>query len=204
MGTITEYIGSQLGNPRGLVGSICCFFMNVTNRVMYRNTVAMASVLPEDKLLDIGFGNGHLLRGLYRKSKCDLYGIDISEDMVRHATKRNAAAFRQGKLHLQTGDCCDLPFEDDFFAAVTSINTVYFWKDTVKGLSEIRRVLKSGGLFFNVLYAKEFLDRLAYTRAGFKKFAPEQLLEAGRLAGFDDIHVKDIVKGKSFAVVYKK
>ena len=26
----------------------------------------------------------------------------------------------------------------------------------------------------------------------------------GRLAGFDDIQVKDIVKGKSFAVVYKK
>ncbi|MBP5156473.1 MAG: class I SAM-dependent methyltransferase, partial [Treponema sp.] len=166
--------------------------------------VAMVDVLPEDKVLDIGFGNGHLLKGLYRKLHSDLYGIDISEDMVRQATKRNAAAFRQGKLHLQIGDCCDLPFEDNFFAAATSINTVYFWKDTVKGLSEIRRVLKPGGAFFNVVYTKESLDKLAYTRTGFKKFVPEQLLEAGKAAGFDDIHVKDIVEGESFAVVCRK
>ncbi|MCR5623496.1 MAG: class I SAM-dependent methyltransferase [Treponema sp.] len=107
-------------------------------------------------------------------------------------------------LHLQIGDCCDLPFEDNFFAAATSINTVYFWKDTVKGLSEIRRVLKPGGAFFNVVYTKESLDKLAYTRTGFKKFELEQLLEAGKAAGFDDIHVKDIVEGESFAVVCRK
>lgn len=57
------------------------------------------------------------------------------------------------------------------FAAVTSINTVYFWNNTVKGLSEIRRVLKLGATFYNVVYTKEWLDKLFYTKKGFQKSA---------------------------------
>ena len=104
----------------------------------------------DDKVMDIGYGNGYLLKYLYKKTKSDLYGIDISADMLKQATERNKTAAKQGKLHLQIGDCCDLPYDDDFFFAVSSINTVYFWRDAVKGLSEIYRVLKAGGSFYNV------------------------------------------------------
>ena len=97
--------------------------------------------------------------------------------MMMQATKKNKEAAKQGKIHLQTGDCCDLGFEDNAFMAITSINTVYFWSDTLKGLSEIYRVLKPGGSFFNVVYTNEFLDRLEYTKKGFKKYEPEQLAD---------------------------
>ena len=33
------------------------------------------------KLLDIGYGNGYLLKLADKKFGCNLYGIDISEDM---------------------------------------------------------------------------------------------------------------------------
>ena len=135
--------------------------MNVVNKVMYQNTVALIRTEPEDKILD-------------------------------------------GKLHLRTGDCCALPYVDNSFAAVSSINTVYFWNDTVKGLSEICRVLKPGKSFYNVVYTKEFLNALAYTQKGFQKFEPEQLTNLGYKAGFEDVQVKDIVKGKSFVVIYTK
>ena len=39
---------------------------------------------------------------------------------------------------------------------------------------------------------------------GFKKFAPEDLVELGKQAGFTDITVTEIAKGRNFAVVYKK
>ena len=32
------------------------------------------------------------------------------------------------------GDCCDLAFDDLSFDVVTTINTIYFWEDTIKGL----------------------------------------------------------------------
>lgn len=171
MSKFTEYIGSQFGNPRGVVGAICCVIMNFINRAMYKNTVSLVNVKSDDKVLDIGFGNGYLLQRLYGQIKCDLYGIDISEDMVTAATARNKTAADAGKLHLQIGDCCDLPFDESSFAAVTSINTVYFWNNTVKGLSEIRRVLKPGATFYNVVYTKEWLDKLSYTKKGFQKSA---------------------------------
>ncbi|MCQ2407877.1 MAG: class I SAM-dependent methyltransferase [Oscillospiraceae bacterium] len=204
MSKFTEYIGSQFGNPRGLIGRICCIIMNVINKAMYKKTVALIDAGPNDKVMDIGYGNGYFLKYLYKKTRSDLYGIDISADMLKRATKTNKEAWKQGKLHLQSGDCCALPYNDSTFIAISSINTVYFWSDTVKGLSEIFRVLKTGGSFYNVVYTKEFLDELAYTKKGFKKFDSKQLVELGKQAGFDHIQVKHIVKGKSFVVIYSK
>lgn len=204
MSKFTEYIGSQFGNPRGFVGKVCCVLMNIINKAMYKNTVSVMNISPDENMLDIGYGNGYLLNCVYKKTKANLYGIDISEDMKIQATKRNKKALRDGKLFLDTGDCCDLKYADDFFEAVTSINTVYFWEDTVKGLSEIYRTLKAGGSFYNVVYTKEWLDKLSYTEKAFKKYGPEELAQFGRTAGFENIQVKDIVKGKSFVVIYTK
>ena len=80
----------------------------------------------------------------------------------------------------------------------------YFWEDTIKGLSEIRRTLKEGGSFYNVVYTKEWLDKLSYTQKGFIKFTPEELTALGRQAGYDNIRVEDIVNGRSFVVIYTK
>ena len=204
MSKFTEYIGSQFGNPRGFVGKVCCVIMNIINNAMYRNTVSLIEVSSNGNILDIGYGNGYLLNCIYKKTKANLYGIDISEDMKIQATKRNRAALHDEKLFLDTGDCCSLKYDDDFFEVVTSINTVYFWEDTTKGLSEIHRTLKDGGSFYNVVYTKEWLDKLSYTEKGFKKFGPEELTEFGRNAGFKNIQVKDIVKGRSFVVIYTK
>ena len=54
-----------------------------------------------------------ILDCLFCNRKSDLYGIDISADMLKQVTERNKAATKQGKLHLQIGDCCDLPYDDD-------------------------------------------------------------------------------------------
>ena len=204
MSKFSEYIGSQFGNPRGFVGKVCCLIMNIINKAMYKNTVSLIGISSDENILDIGYGNGYLLKYVYKKTKTNLYGIDISEDMKAQATKRNKSALNDGKLFLDIGDCCDLKYEDDFFEAVTSINTVYFWEDTIKGLSEIRRTLKEGGSFYNVVYTKEWLDKLSYTQKGFKKFTPEELTALGRQAGYDNIRVEDIVNGRSFVVIYTK
>ncbi|MBQ0064573.1 MAG: class I SAM-dependent methyltransferase [Firmicutes bacterium] len=90
------------------------------------------------------------------------------------------------------------------FDVVTTINTVYFWSDTIKGLSEIYRVLKPGKSFYNVLFTKEYLDTIKYTQIGYKKFEPEELIVAGKQVGFHTVSIREISKGKSFIVIYKK
>lgn len=204
MSKFTEYIGSQFGNPRGFVGKVCCLIMNVINRAMYTKTVSMIDVNACHKVLDIGYGNGYLLKRLDKNKNMQLYGIDISQDMLQAATKRNANAAKAGRLHLEVGDCCDLQYPENSFDAVTSINTVYFWSDTVKGLQEIRRVLAPGASLYNVVYTKEWLDKLSYTKKGFKKFEPDDLVALGKKAGFERIEIKTVMKSKSFMVIYQK
>ena len=204
MSKLTDYIGSQFGNPRGFVGMCCCKIMNIINNRLYKKTVSILKLGKNDNLLDIGYGNGFLLKLADKKFGCQLYGIDISEDMKILAQKRNFEAAKEGRLHLEIGDCCNLSFEDKMFDAVSSINTVYFWNDTVKGLSEIRRCLKEGGQFINVVYTKAWLNHTKMAEKGFKKFEPSELVELGKKAGFENIDVVDVIKNKSFAVVYKK
>lgn len=69
MGKFTEYIGSQFGNPRGIVGKICCIIMNVINNKMYIKTVSMISLPEKSRVLDIGYGNGYLLKLLDKSGK---------------------------------------------------------------------------------------------------------------------------------------
>lgn len=205
MSKFSEYIGLQFKNPKGFVGKICCVIMNVINKEMYHKTVSMIQREKGSKILDIGYGNGYLLQILSKTdNKYDLYGIDISEDMKFEAEKKNKKAISEGRLHLEIGDCCNLSFPNGMFDIITSINTVYFWKNTVKGLSEINRCLADDGIFYNVVYTKEWLDTLSYTEKGFIKFEPTALIKMGYESGFKEVTVQNIVKGKSFVVIYRK
>ena len=204
MSKFTEYISRQFSNPRGFIGRCCCVIMNIINRSMYRRILSLLELNDKANMLDIGCGNGHLIKLAYEKFHADMYGVDISEDMRCEAERRNIDAKKSGKLHLDVGDCCNLPYENEFFDAITSVNTIYFWNDTLQGLKEINRTLKAGGCFYNVVYTKEWLQKLPYTKTGFQFFKPSDLVSMGKKAGFSEISVQDIVKGKSFEMIYKK
>lgn len=204
MKKFTEYIGSQFGNPHGAVGTICCVIMNIINRVMYRKVIAAVNTGSDSKVLDIGYGNGYLLSRLYKKNHGSLYGIDVSEDMLKIASKRNKKGIYDGKINLFLGDCCDLKFDDKTFDFVTSVNTIYFWNNTLKGLKEIYRILGEQGIFFNVVYSKEWLRKLSYTKKGFQFFEKEDYINLGKKAGFSKVIVEEIINGKSYFIRFVK
>lgn len=131
-------------------------------------------------------------------------GIDISEDMIASAIKRNKKAVEQGRVVLSLGDCCNLDFQTEMFDAVTSVNTIYFWSDTVKGLTEINRVLKDRGIFVSAVYSQEWLKKLSYTKKGFKFFSKKDYISDGKKAGFSEVIIEEIVNGKSYIIKYIK
>ena len=155
MSRFSDYWASQCGNPRGVIGKIMTWSMNRANRVIYRGIVDEINIYNDMKLLDIGFGNGYLDKLIYKKGKCFIQGIDISEDMVKLATANNRTVVDNGDMKCDIGDCCDLSYADSSFDVVVTMNTIYFWKDTLEGLREIYRVLKENGIFYRgepVLY----------------------------------------------------
>lgn len=204
MKTISEYIGSQFGKPNGIIGKICCQIMNIMNKSLYNSVIENIDAKEDITVLDIGYGNGYLISRLFRKSHCNIYGIDISKDMEKTAKRRNRKAVTANKLNLFTSDCCSMDFNDNSFDAITSVNTIYFWQDTLKGLTEIHRTLKPNSKFCNAVYSKNWLKKLPYTKKGFSFFEKEDYINLGKQAGFRRISFCDIKKDKSYLVIFEK
>ncbi|MDD6626812.1 MAG: methyltransferase domain-containing protein [Lachnospiraceae bacterium] len=82
--SITNHIRKQL-----------CLIQNVLNRAMYNHATALVILKQGERVLDIGYGNGYLLHKMYRKQEVELYGIDISDDARKMATKKNWKAAKE-------------------------------------------------------------------------------------------------------------
>lgn len=77
----------------------------------------------------------------------DVYGVDISSEVVKLARKRMKNRVDIDKFVV--GDIRDLPFEDIFFDIVISFGTIEHIREQTKACCEAFRVLKPGGLFIS-------------------------------------------------------
>jgi len=98
---------------------------------------------PGENVLDVGCGAGWLSRILARRvPEGRVVGMDISDEMIRHA-RQAAAGFVN--LGFVVGSVDEIPWEPDFFTRAISVESSYYWPDPAKGLREIHRVLVAGG-----------------------------------------------------------
>jgi SAM-dependent methyltransferase len=100
---------------------------------------SLTAHIPEDRarprVLDIGCGTGATLDHLTRYGQP--HGVDLSELPLTFSRKR-------GHRRVLRASATDLPFDSDSFDLVTTLDVVEHLDDDVKGLAEIRRVLKPG------------------------------------------------------------
>ncbi|WP_112662794.1 class I SAM-dependent methyltransferase [Microvirga flavescens] len=95
------------------------------------------------RILEVGVGTG-LALGYYPKT-AEVYGIDLSEAMLRRA---KAKVEKKGLSHvksLQVMDATRLGFPDEMFDAVTAQFIITLVPEPEAALSEFARVLKPGG-----------------------------------------------------------
>ncbi len=137
---------SQPGKPTGIVGRIVGYLMDIYNREDNHWTVSLLNIGETSKVLEIGFGTGLAIAETAKITTHGyVYGIELSETMLKVAQKRNQSAVKLGRVSLQLGNVMALPFEDNYFEIVYSINCIYFWEPPTQGLAEIYRVLKPEG-----------------------------------------------------------
>lgn len=160
--------------------------------------------LPDEKVLDIGFGNGVLINKLTNISEATFYGIDISEDIIKKANDVNRRGIASGRVFLSQGTVTELNFPSEYFDSIYTVNTIYFWNDLSEGLKEINRVLKPGGSFLNVAYTKQWLDKLPYTQYGFMKYEMSDLIKKVEEAGLEVFQIAELKQDVSYCMVIKK
>ena len=134
------------------------------------------SGIPADfagKLLEVPVGTGVLTVPVYKTlPNADITCLDYSESMMAAAQKK-AQMLDISNITFRQGDVGKLPFPDESFDIVLSMNGFHAFPDKEAAYRETFRVLKKGGIFCGCFYiAGEnsrtdwFINHL-YVRKGF-------------------------------------
>lgn len=106
-------------------------------------TIDMMNIRGNERVLDVGCGNGWTVRLLSKMIKNGLVvGIDISPAMIREAVIKSSSICN-AKFYI--GDADYIPYGDKIFDIVLCVETFYYYLNPFKVIYEMRRVLKDGG-----------------------------------------------------------
>jgi SAM-dependent methyltransferase len=99
----------------------------------------LAGVERGQRVLDVGCGPGALIAELVQRG-ADVSAVDPSQQFVEAARARYPSA------DVREAAAEDLPFADDEFDATLAQLVVHFMDDPVRGLREMARVTRDGGV----------------------------------------------------------
>ncbi|PBB65924.1 hypothetical protein CK228_24600 [Mesorhizobium sp. WSM4312] len=142
-GLAPTFIAKQLSWPSGIGGWLVRAGMNRGNARLNSYALDQLQLVPEDRVLEVGFGGGAALPRRLRGTSL-VCGVDRSQDVVKTPCRQFAEAVSAGRAEFHFGTVEDLPLRDSTFEAL-SVHTVYFWQSLEAGSAELARVLVQAG-----------------------------------------------------------
>ena len=116
-------------------------FMGRYSRLLSPQLADLAGVRAGQRVLDVGCGPGALTAELAaRLGPAAVAAVDPSEPFVI------AASARHPGVDIRRASAEELPFEDAAFDAALAQLVVHFMTDPMAGLTQMRRVTRSGGV----------------------------------------------------------
>jgi demethylmenaquinone methyltransferase / 2-methoxy-6-polyprenyl-1,4-benzoquinol methylase len=105
-------------------------------------------------ILDVATGTGDLAIAAMKINPSKISGIDISQNMLEIGRKKIEKKCLKGKIELLQGDSLKIPFDDNSFDVAMVAFGVRNFSDPLKGLSEMRRVVREGGMIMVLEFSK--------------------------------------------------
>jgi ubiquinone/menaquinone biosynthesis C-methylase UbiE len=149
--------------------------LNITQK-----TLCLMELAAGQRVLDLGCGAGWATRLLAQAVAADgassdevmssqaassqVVGLDVSDEMIRLARETS-----QGFSNVQyvCGSALQIPWQDDFFDRVLSVESFYYYPDQDRALEELYRVMAPSGRLFILInlytdnaYSLQWVDKL--------------------------------------------
>jgi ubiquinone/menaquinone biosynthesis C-methylase UbiE len=180
------------------------WWLNRANSTMNNATLEQLHLKPNDRFLEIGFGGGGLLKQILSLQQLQLVaGIDVSQTIAKSAKRRLQSFAIDEKLLIGCGDAEALPFGDETFTCICTVNTLYFWKNRVAAFAECHRTLETGGRLVICFNSKRDLQGWAGHVHGFRLYEVSQVEQLMTDAGFSEIESTtgyDSAQGEFFCI----
>lgn len=121
-------------------------------RGQYKYVLNELQQLDFQKILDVGCGTGEILKSITeRYSFAQLYGLDISEEMLKQANDK-----LKGTATLILGDAENITLETNSFDLLLCTDSFHHYPNPQQAISEFYRVLKHGKFLLIADYWKPF------------------------------------------------
>jgi ubiquinone/menaquinone biosynthesis C-methylase UbiE len=133
-------------------------------------TIRRMDLRPGERVLDLGCGSGWATRLLARlvgegpDGFGQVIGLDVSDEMIREA--RAASKDFDNVLYVW-GSAQQIPWEENFFDKVLSVESFYYYPDQDRALMELFRVMAPRGRLFILInlykdnpYSLQWVDKL--------------------------------------------
>src|SRR5246127_2358826 len=120
--------------------------LNITEK-----TLRQMNLRPGERVLDLGCGSGWATRLLARlvadgpEGFGQVVGVDVSDEMIRVA---RAASKDFDNIMFVQGSATQIPWEENFFDKVLSVESFYYYPDQERALAELFRVMAPHGRLF--------------------------------------------------------
>lgn len=188
----SKLFAKQLSRPSAVLGQLVfAHLWNQHNVALNNLTLQHLNLQSNDHVLEVGFGGGYLLgKMLPILTYGSLAGVDHSKAMVKFCEKRYRPFIQSGKLELQLASAEQLPYADNCFTKVCSVNSIFYWPDAQCAIGEFWRVLREAGLLILCFTSKESLATRNFSTHGLKLYEQNEVVEMMKTVGFRQVKVQ--------------
>jgi ubiquinone/menaquinone biosynthesis C-methylase UbiE len=162
-------------------------------------TVRLMGLRPGERVLDLGCGAGWATRILARlvgdgpQGHGQVVGLDISDEMIRRA---RAGSREFANIMYVWGSAQQIPWEENFFDKVLSVESFYYYPEQERVLAELFRVMAPRGRMFILInlykdnpYSLRWVDELKVPVHARSEAEYVELLKAH---AFEDVEARRI------------
>ena len=186
---LAKPLARKLGHPSNIAGKgVLAPLWNRRNIALNDVALAKLDLRSDDRVLEVGFGGGYLLSRIAAVvTEGFIAGVDASEAMVAYCRQQLRSSILTGRLNLCCGTAEALPYPTEQFDKACTVNSIFYWNDAPRAISELWRVLKVDGVPAICFTCKESLQSKDFVQHGLALYDADAVREMMASAGFHDI-----------------